>query len=194
MNWQIVKFKASSPFIRKFFLLQVLSFFSGRLERPQASLIILRRVAVLMVLLVLAGGLPACRATRAAPEKLVQLERTACMGPCPVDQLTVYTDGRLEYEGGAHAPRLGLYAGRLSVVERQQLVAKFEAANFFAFQDSYVAPVSDLPTQYLTYWQGDRTKRIRDYAGAPAALKELEAELIKLIEADRWQKTAPVSK
>lgn len=144
----------------------------------------------LLLLLLVSGSFVACRPVQAAPAKLMQLERTACMGPCPVDRLTVYTDGRLEYEGGENAPRAGLYRGQLSEAERQQLVATFEAANFFGFQDNYVATVSDLPTKYLTYWQGSRSKRIRDYAGAPAALKALEVELITLIKADRWQQTS----
>lgn len=143
-----------------------------------------------LIFLLASAGLGACRPVQAATEKLMQLERTACMGPCPVDRLTVYTDGRLEYEGSENAPRAGRYRGQLSEAEQKQLVAKFEAANFFSFQDSYVATVSDLPTKYLTYWQGSRSKRIRDYAGAPDALKALEAELITLIKADRWQKTA----
>ncbi len=84
-------------------------------------------------------------------------------------------------------PRQGTYAGRLTAAERKQLVAKFDAANFFAFQDSYVSTKSDYPTKYITYWKGGKSKRIRDYDGAPAALKALEAELIKLIKADRWQ-------
>jgi hypothetical protein len=111
------------------------------------------------------------------------------MGPCPVDQLTVYSDGRLVYQGGANAPRTGSFAGQLTATERKELTAKFNAADFFAFQDSYVSTLSDLPTRYITYWQGTKSKRIRNYDGAPAALKALEAELINLIKADRWRQT-----
>ncbi len=143
-----------------------------------------------LLFIITAAGLGACRPPQTATKKVMQLERTACMGPCPVDQITVYTDGRLEYEGGAHAPRTGRYRGKLTQTEYKQLVAKFEAANFFAFQDSYESSLSDLPTKYLTYWQGSKSKRIRDYDGAPLALKDLEAELITLIKADRWQKSA----
>lgn len=39
------------------------------------------------------------------PAPLLRYERTACMGPCPVDVLTIYADGRMRYEGGANAPR-----------------------------------------------------------------------------------------
>ncbi|MBC6606169.1 hypothetical protein H8B13_04995 [Hymenobacter sp. BT188] len=133
--------------------------------------------------------LAACRPVQTATEKLMQLERTACMGPCPVDEITVYTDGRMEYKGGENAPRQGAYVGRLTAAERKQLIAKFDAANFFAFQGSYTSTKLDYPTKYLTYWKAGKSKRIRDYDGAPAALKALEAELIKLIKADRWQQS-----
>ncbi|MGY2131209.1 DUF6438 domain-containing protein [Hymenobacter sp. HD11105] len=119
----------------------------------------------------------------------MQLERTACMGPCPVDQLTVYSDGRMTYKGGANAPRTGSFAGQLTPAERKELTAKFDAAKFFAFQDSYVSTLSDLPTRYITYWQGTKSKRIRNYDGAPAALLALEVELLNLIKADRWRQT-----
>ncbi|GGF53387.1 hypothetical protein GCM10011375_06140 [Hymenobacter qilianensis] len=143
-----------------------------------------------MLLLLTIAWLAACRPVQAATEKLIQLERTACMGPCPVDEITVYTDGRMEYKGGENAPRQGTYRSRLTAAERKQLIAKFDAANFFAFQDSYVSTKLDYPTKYITYWKGGKSKRIRDYDGAPAALKALEAELIKLIKADRWQQSA----
>jgi hypothetical protein len=149
------------------------------------------RLLFRLLLLLAALSLGACRSALVTTEKLVQLERTACMGPCPVDRLTVYTDGRLEYEGQKNAPRQGFFAGQLTGPEREQLAAKFAAADVFSLQDSYVAPVSDLPTKYLTYWQGSRSKRIRNYAGAPESLKALEAELITLIKTERWQKTAP---
>jgi hypothetical protein len=140
-----------------------------------------------LVLVLTVSWLIACRPMQAAPGKLMELERTTCLGPCPADQLTVYTDGRLAYEGGENAPRQGAYVGRLTAAERKHLVARFEAANFFAFQDSYVSGKLDYPTKYVTYWKGGKSKRIQDYDGAPAALKALEAELIKLIKADRWQ-------
>ncbi|QNP53743.1 hypothetical protein H9L05_09480 [Hymenobacter qilianensis] len=57
-----------------------------------------------MLLLLTIAWLAACRPVQAATEKLIQLERTACMGPCPVDEITVYTDGRMEYKGGENAP------------------------------------------------------------------------------------------
>lgn len=142
-----------------------------------------------LVLLLTIPWLVACRPVQAATEKLMQLERTACMGPCPVDQITVYTDGRMEYKGGENATRQGIYVGRLTAAERKRLIAKFDAANFFAFQDSYVSNKLDYPTKYITYWKAGKSKRIRDYDGAPAALKALEAELIKLIKADRWQQS-----
>ncbi|QNP53742.1 hypothetical protein H9L05_09475 [Hymenobacter qilianensis] len=44
----------------------------------------------------------------------------------------------------------------MTAAERKQLIAKFDAANFFAFQDSYVSTKLDYPTKYITYWKGAR--------------------------------------
>ena len=129
---------------------------------------------------------PAAAAAAAAPV-LIQFERTACMGPCPVDVLTVYASGRMLYEGKANAPRQGAYAGQLSRREQQELVRAFEAARFFDFAPTYVSQASDLPTYYLTYARAGRRLKITDYDGAPPSLKALEARLEQLVTAKRWQ-------
>lgn len=129
---------------------------------------------------------PALPDSAPAPE-LIRYERTACFGPCPVDVLRVFADGRLRYEGGAHAPRTGPYTGQLSAAERTALVQQFEAAQFFNLAPAYVSRATDLPTYYLTYSAGGRSRRVKDYGAAPVRLKNLEAQLEKLIDADRWR-------
>lgn len=121
-----------------------------------------------------------------APQELIRFERTACYGPCPVDVLTVFADGRLRYEGRANAPRTGLFTGQLSGRECTALVKQFEAAHFFDFAPVYTSRATDLPTYYLSYSAGGRSLRVKDYDGAPASLKSLEARLAKLIDARRW--------
>jgi hypothetical protein len=153
------------------------------------------RIPLLFVLLVglglLVSGAQACRPappSQAAPTELIRFERTACMGPCPVDVLTVFTDGRLRYEGEQHGPRTGIYTGQLSAEEQAALLREFEAARFFDFAPAYKSRATDLPTYYLTFSAGGRSHRVEDYDHAPATLKALEASLEKLIAADRWQR------
>ena len=119
---------------------------------------------------------------------LIEFQRTACMGPCPVDMLTVYADGRLRYEGQANAPRQGRYAARLAGPQQAELVRAFEEARFFEFAPAYKSRATDLPTYYLTYARADRRLKITDYDGAPPALKALEARLETLIETADWQR------
>lgn len=126
----------------------------------------------------------------AAAALLVRFERTACYGPCPVDVLLIFEDGRMRYQGQENGPRTGTYTARLSCSEQRALRQAFEAAQFFALAPSYTSAVLDLPTYYLTYATGGRQHRVADYDGAPAQLKALEARLVQLIEAPRrWRRT-----
>lgn len=146
-----------------------------------------------------AGGLllaavPGCRtkAPAAAPAadtaaELIRFERTACMGPCPVDVLVLYADGRMRYDGREKSPRTGIYTGQLSEAERQALVQEFEAARFFEFAPVYTSQLSDRPTYYLTFTSAGRRHRVKDYDNAPAQLHALEDSLIQLIKAPRWR-------
>lgn len=154
-------------------------------------------LSFLALALGLSGAFAACRrptppsaGKAAAPVPspvLVRFERTACYGPCPVDVLTVFADGRLRYEGRENAPRQGQFGGRLSAAEQAALVRAFEEAKFFEFATSYKSRATDLPTYYLTFSQAGRTHKVADYDGAPAALNALEDKLQALIDAPRWQ-------
>lgn len=131
----------------------------------------------------------ACRpaaSTRPGAE-LIRFERTACYGPCPVDVLSIETNGSMRYIGREHGPRTGLFRGQLTPAERTALVRAFEAARFFEFAPSYTSRATDLPTYYLTFSQGGRTHKVTDYDGGPAALKALEKRLESLIDAPRWR-------
>lgn len=141
--------------------------------------------------LTLSGPLACRTAVPTGLPELIRFERTACMGPCPVDILTIYTNGQMRYEGRAHGPRTGIYTGSLSAQERAALVNQFEAARFFDFAAEYSSPASDLPTYYLTYARAGRSHRVTDYAGAPPRLKTLEAALEKLVAARRWRQAKP---
>lgn len=153
---------------------------------------IYRSLSLVLGLGLALGGLLACRATApagaAAAVELIRFERTACMGSCPVDVLTIYTDGLMRYEGRQDSPRLGRYSGRLTADERAALVQAFETAHFFDFAPAYSSRMTDLPTYFLTYASAGRSYKVQDYDGAPASLKHLEASLEKLIDTKRWRR------
>lgn len=75
----------------------------------------------------------------------------------------------------------GQYTGRLSRKELKQLRLAFEEAGFFSMEDEYVEPWTDLPTTWLYYSDGTRQKKIKDYSGAPEALKKLEEMVMEMV-------------
>lgn len=120
--------------------------------------------------------------------RVIALETTPCRGTCPVQQLTVYADGRVRYVGLEHTERLGTYELRLPKREVARLRKCFRDARFFNFKTSYQAKVSDLPSTYLTFADSGRTHTVLDYYGTPAAVKKLETEVLALLKRKGWKK------
>ncbi len=162
------------------------------MSRPPLLHLLLISLTLSLVLLAHPAGCvaaPVGPRPRPEPAVLIRFERTACFGPCPVDVLTIFADGRMRYQGQEHGPRTGTYAGRLSPAERQALTQAFAAARFFEFAPAYVSDRTDLPTSYLSYASAGRQHRVQDYDGAPPTLKALEARLAALIDAPgRWRR------
>jgi Domain of unknown function (DUF6438) len=48
-------------------------------------------------------------ATSAAPISSIKLERTACLGTCPIYSVTIFSDGRLEYKGEMFVKAKGIH-------------------------------------------------------------------------------------
>lgn len=115
---------------------------------------------------------------------LVQLERTACFGACPVYAVTVLSDGTIRYTGERHVKITELVeVNEPAVVEK--LKAKFESSEFTKWGDFQRTTMTDMPTVVLTY----KGHTVRHYLGddqAPAALTALEDEVDAIIGTDRW--------
>lgn len=122
--------------------------------------------------------------------RVIALETTECRGTCPVQRLTVFSDGRVRYVGEAHTERLGTYKLTLPERELSRLRTCFRNARFFEFKTSYQAKVSDLPSTYLTFSDAGRSHTVLDYHGTPKAVKELEAEVLALLKRKGWRKVA----
>lgn len=128
-------------------------------------------------------------------EPVITLRRTACLGYCPVYSLEIFEDGFIRYFGTEFVEYKG---ERRAVIRRdavENLVALFLHADYFALKDNYEtyrAPdgtlwhVTDLPTAYTSLRIGRRKKSVRDYAFAPKRLTDLEDEIDKVVNTQRW--------
>lgn len=110
----------------------------------------------------------------AEQDVVIELERTRCMGTCPVYHIRINNDGMVLYEGKEHVARLGLYRSELPDSLFQEIIDRFQAINFYQLRDVYITNISDQPTTYITFRYEGGYKRIMDYYNAPDALRELE--------------------
>jgi hypothetical protein len=117
---------------------------------------------------------------------LIKLERTACFGGCPVYSVTIDAQGNVTYKGIRFVRVEGEQTDRIPIPTVAALLATAQRVGFFDLLDSYRAPISDLPTTYVTITANGRTKRVEDYFRAPAGLKELEREIDEAARTARW--------
>ena len=144
-----------------------------------------------------------------SPEQItITLERSGCYGRCPVYQVTVRGDGSVEYEGLGNVFLKGKHKGSVSRDQFLKLLEAFRKADFFSLEDAYVyrrptevflqaggcvtmrrgiyGLATHLPTKVTSLQIGDRRKRVEHYDGAPASLTNLENEIDRIVNSDRW--------
>ncbi|MCC6615574.1 MAG: (2Fe-2S) ferredoxin domain-containing protein [Anaerolineae bacterium] len=123
-------------------------------------------------------------------EVAITLERTPCFGGCPVYTVTIYTDGRVVFEGERFTSAQGTQTAIIDPEMVEQLVAGFEQAGYFDWQDAYTEmTISDLPTVITSVTRDGETKQITRYAGdssAPLALPYLETWIDLAASTDQW--------
>lgn len=124
-----------------------------------------------------------------APEKMITLQKTACFGTCPVYTLDIYSNQEVnlmaeQFVGVGQ----GVFQLRLTQSEYDQIIEQFKRSEFFGFENRYRAQVSDLPTIFLTFSDGSRSKTIELYGAGPAALHQLVDSLQNMVDRGDWKK------
>ena len=119
---------------------------------------------------------------------IIMMEKTACMGTCPVYKFEVFLDKTARYHGKANVDLIGEYQTTLSEAQLEYLKNSFAEADYFTFANVYSAQLTDLPTTFLYYNNGRESLKVTDYWGAPEELKDLENQLEEFIKTLDWQK------
>ena len=153
-----------------------------------------RRVAVLVLLAAGFSSLASPRTRRAdagsAAPILATLERTACYGICPSYEVTVRTDGTVEYEGRRFVKVRGHQLGKLNPRQLAELRAAFSDAKFFALEDRFACyEATDNPSAIVTFRSGDKVRTLRHYYGclsAPKTMATLERKIDEIAGTEKW--------
>ncbi|MFK5854770.1 MAG: DUF6438 domain-containing protein [Bacteroidota bacterium] len=133
-----------------------------------------------------------CTSTRKVGEvdiPIIKFEKTSCFGSCPVYSLSIFENGLVILDGIKNIDYIGSFKKQLSRKEINEIIAKFNDANFFNFDDEYTSRITDLPTTYISYNYNGKHKKIKDYSGAPKKLKELEKIILQIVNEEGWEKS-----
>jgi uncharacterized protein DUF6438 len=137
-----------------------------------------------------ADATPPAAKTGAAPTVIVELHRSGCYGTCPVYDLVIYSDGRVDYQGRQFVKERGARTAKLAPADLAALHAAFAKAKYFELADKYTNyEVTDNPSALTMYRNDGRTKSIDHYYGdrsAPAALSDLESRIDAIVRVERW--------
>jgi len=129
----------------------------------------LNKLFLIFFSLLLSCGLTK-KANTLEKEPIISLQRTACFGSCPIYKIEIFSNGNGIYTGTKFVEHIGVTQFSLSKTEINLILKRAEDINFANMKNEYSEPISDLPTTFIQI----RSKKIRDYTGAPKALKDLE--------------------
>jgi hypothetical protein len=130
----------------------------------------------------------------ASSAPIITLERTACHGTCPVYTLSIFQDGKVEYDGLDFVQVKGKQTGSITPEQVKELLSTFKDADYTNLKDEYKAPVTDLATTITSFTQDGKTKTVSNYGGclegspdrAPQALCDLEKHIDFIAHTAQW--------
>ena len=128
-------------------------------------------------------------------QPVITLARTACFGACPVYTVSIYADGSITYNGERFVDVEGEQTGSIDPAAVDQLVAGFEAAGYFDWNDEYTdMHITDQSTITTSVTRDGETKQIVHYLGdssAPVALAYLENWIDEAANTQQWTGKQP---
>lgn len=113
-----------------------------------------------------------------APETLVTIERTPCLGKCPTYTLSIFANGTAIYNGSAHVLRMGKASLKLSQTDFKAIRQSLESLPFDSYLSSYGTPIRDIPFVIINH-KGKQVKIVQGNAPKELQLwiRELERKL-----------------
>ncbi len=116
------------------------------------------------------------------PEEIFSLNTTACMGPCPVFELSLYGDRRLLFNGKENTKISGEKEVVLEEDQFEALLGIIELADWKNLKEEYTSNMLDLPTQYFSYNYNGIKKKVSRYGAGPKSISEMSDTILTFVE------------
>ncbi len=114
------------------------------------------------------------------------ISRGACYGTCPIYKMSIYQNGTVILEGIRFMEPRGKYKSSLSPEEMQQFIDKAIEINFFALEDTYDSPVTDIPSVTTSIVIDGKRKEVMRRTGYPQRILKFEQLFDALLESQDW--------
>jgi hypothetical protein len=116
------------------------------------------------------------------------ISKSPCYGTCPVYEMKIYSDGKVEYEGKRNVERIGKYIATISEEQMQKFVNVANEINYFKLEDKYDSPITDVPSTTTTLSVNGSAKSVYRRADYPNKILRFEALFEDLFELLVWKK------
>ena len=152
-------------------------------------------ITLLLLVVIFVGGCTFPVSPLQAPTEsklLAKMERSGCLGACPIFSLTVFFDGSAIYQGEAHTVVSGGKEFSLTKSQLSRVRSAFTRKGFLIMSDQCCEciDVSGAPSTRITYQGNGPYKSINRYHGClngwSRNLENLEAEILKITGAGAW--------
>ena len=132
---------------------------------------------------------PGDRYYECLPYRTIELERTPCLGRCPVYHLTLHRHGHAHFVGQANVERLGTFAGEFMVNDFGKLCYLIEVLKVEELRARHRARGTDRASTIVRLIGADGTdKVIEDYGNAgPIELWALQLAVDGVGSRVRWR-------
>jgi len=117
---------------------------------------------------------------------VITLERGVCYGWCPIYTVSLYGDGRVEYEGYEFVGVTGVQTSTVSPEAVKNLVFEFYKADYFSMKDHYPADVTDQPAVTTSLFVKGQYKQVRNGCSGPLELRYLENRIDEVAGTSVW--------
>ena len=120
---------------------------------------------------------------------LITLERTPCFGRCATYKYSIFTTGRVIYNGVENVKNIGTYSAQLTNSQVEKIKDRIESAKIFSLKDKYDSQITDIPSTLLIINIDGRKKKIYDRYGAPKELTQFEKFVDDIVLNSSFTKT-----
>jgi len=121
---------------------------------------------------------------------LIEMKKGVCFGRCPVYELSLYSDGRVTYNGIRFSDKMGMHENQIDATRLSAFRQMLSETNPADYPEQFGNEIPDLPSTSLIFHKGAEQKKITWKRNKYDKLKALSEELETLSKMDGWKPTA----